>query len=372
VRGSPPALLLSGALLAAGLARAPSARADAPAEEAPSIFVVIATPEDRFGQRVIAELSSLGFQGIRLDPPDPSASRVGLEAAARGAGALAAIRAVRSARGVEVWIADRVTGKTVLREIAIDAGAPDPESALVIQTVELLRASLLEVSLPGPPPGEVPATAELRKKLAVPALAAPEEEAPPPAAPAPAAPAAPVEEAPRAPPPKLRASLAPGALFSPGGFAPAAALDLGVAWMPSDRVGLMGFASIPLTRPQVSGAAGSAELATTLAGGGVRFVFTDRSSAWDPSLDMGLTAISMQLTASAGAGFRAIDAGAWTAAPFLRLGLAFAVSPMLRLRADVLATGAFQGVTVNIAQEEVATFGEPIVVTSAGVDFGWL
>ncbi len=86
---------------------------------------------------------------------------------------------------------------------------------------------------------------------------------------------------------------------------------------------------------------------------------------------MGVTAISLQLTGSAAEGFTARDSGAWTAAPYLRAGLAFAASPMLCVRADVLATGILQGAAGQLAGQGVATFGEPIVVTTAWVDFGW-
>lgn len=344
-------LLLACAALAAGLSLARAAGADAPAEE-PSRFTVVAAPDDRFAQRVLAELSSLGFEAVRLDPPDEPASRVALEAAAREAGALAAIRAVPSERGIEVWIADRMTGKTVVRHIPVDPEAPEPEPALAIRAVELLRASILEASLPEPPPGEVPAPPAVREKLAIAAPAAPE---PPP---------------PR-PPPALRFALSIGVLASPGGFDPAAALDVGVGWIPIDHIGFCAFASIPLSRPRVEGSAGSADLATVMAGGGIRFVLTEQASAWTPSVDMGLTAITLQLTGSANEGFAAGDRGAWTAAPYVRAGLAFAANPMLRVRADVLATGIFQGVAVRLAGEKAATFGEPIVVTSAGVDFGW-
>jgi hypothetical protein len=79
-----------------------------------------------------------------------------------------------------------------------------------------------------------------------------------------------------------------------------------------------------------------------------------------------------QLSGSANTGYRPVASGAWTAAPFARVGLAFAVNATLRVRADVLATGIFQGVSIELAQQEVATFGAPIVVASAGIDFGWL
>jgi hypothetical protein len=161
-------------------------------------------------------------------------------------------------------------------------------------------------------------------------------------------------------------------LLSPGGFGPAALLDVGVAWLPSEHVGAAAFAAIPLSRPRVSSAAGSADLAATLAGGGARFLFTGRASRWAPSLDVGATAISLQVAGSASAGYAASASEVWTGAPFVRAGAAFAPNPMLRVRADLFVTAIFEGATVRLAGEQAATFGRPIVAASAGVDFGWL
>ncbi|WP_437654403.1 hypothetical protein [Sorangium sp. So ce1182] len=354
-RRSPAPLLLALAALAAVPSLAPHARADEVREGAPSTIAVVCPPGDRFGLRVVAELESLGFRAAILDPAaDGPASRASLEASAREAGAIAAIRAVPSGRGVEVWIADRVTGKTVLREMAHgagDAGAPDRDAALALRVVELLRASLLETSLPAPPPGELPATPEIREKLRV----------PPPAA---------LAASPSPPSPALRVSLAPGALLSPGGLGAAASLDLGLAVMPSEHVGVVAFAAFPLTSARLEQPQLSVDLSVQLTGAGVRF--TTRADRWAPSADIGLAVVSLQ---GAGmvvtSGFSDSESSAMTLAPFMRLGLAFAVTPSFRLRADVLASVVAQGVSFQTVEHHIATWGRPIMLSSAGVDLGW-
>jgi hypothetical protein len=355
VRGRFPALLLAGAALAAALPSAPRARADEPAHEAEAtpVIAVLCAPGDPFGLRVQAELESLGFRTVLFDPAAEPASRGSLEAWARKAGAIAAIRAVASEDGVEVWIADRVTGKTVLREMARDGAALDRDASLALRVVDLLRASLLEVALPGRPPGEVSATPELREKLHLPE---PDAERP--------APALPVRS--------LRFSLAPGVMLSPGGFGPAGSLQVGVAWTPKERVGLSGFAALPLSRPRVSGPPGSADLSVVLAGGAVRFLFLPRSDRWEPSAEVGLMAVALESTSTVHGGFVPGSSSTGTAAAFARVGLACALTPTLRLRADVLAGLIGQGVLVQLATEQVATWGLPVVLSSAGVDFGWL
>jgi hypothetical protein len=347
------AMVIACASLAAGasLARAD----DAPAASISisisiSTIVVLCAPGDRFGLRLVAELESLGFRASVIDPSNAPASRAELEASARAAGAIAAIRAVPSERGVEVWIADRVTGKTVLRDLANDRGSPELDDALALRVVELLRASLLEIALPIPSRGEVPATPEIREKMSisVPTAAAPE------------------------PPPKLHVALAPGVLVSPGGFGASASLAIGLDWMPSDHVGVFALAAIPLTSAHVVGAEGSADLTILLAGGGARFGFASPASTVWPSLDIGLCAVSLRSVGTASAGFVASSPSAVAASPFARLGLSVAPTARLRLRADVLAGVVAPGVSIQFARHEIATWGRPLVLSTIGVDFGWL
>jgi hypothetical protein len=350
MKGRVPALLIACAALAAGASRAEDARADPAHQEAASTIAVVCAPGDRFGLRIVAELESLGFRAEVLDPSAEPASRASLKASARQAGAIAAIRAVPSERGVEVWIADRVTGKTVLRDMVNDGGTPDRDAALALRVVELLRASLLEVTLPAPSRGEVPATPEIREKIGV-----PEQKALAPSS-----------------PPALRFSLAPGLLLSPGGFGASASLDLGIDWMPSEHAGVIALAAIPLTSARIEGTQGSVDLTVLLAGGGARFLFTTRESLWGPTMDLGVMAVSLRSAGTASAGFVASAPSAVTAAPFARLGLSFELTRSFRLRADVLAGVVAQGVSIRFAQHEIATWGKPLVLTSVGVDFGWL
>ncbi|AUX46466.1 hypothetical protein SOCE26_079720 [Sorangium cellulosum] len=368
-RSSAPLLLAlaAGVSPAAGAradeTRANETRADETREEVPSTIAVLCAPGDRFGLRVVAELESLGFRVELLDPAAEPVSRASLEASARQAGAIAAIRAIPSGRGVEVWIADRVTGKTVLREMASRAGDGGAEelddAALALRVVELLRASLLEASLPEPPPGELPATPEIREKLRVPAPSA-LADAPAPAHPQPAP--AHAQE--------LHVSLAPGVLLSPGGLGAAVSADLGLAWMPSEHVGVVAFAAIPLTSARHERPDLSVDLSALLVGGGVRF--TPRARRWAPSADLGLAALSLRTAGLvAGADATTGESSAVTVAPFTRLGLAFAVTPWLRLRADVLTGAIVQGVSVQIEGNEIATWGRPFLLSSAGVYIRW-
>jgi len=333
-----------------------TARADEPprATSSPTI-VVLCPPGDRFGLRIVAELESLRLTAIVVDPGEAPASRAALEASARRVGAIAAIRAVSADGGAEVWIADRVTGKTVLRAVPAAPSAAEPDAALALRAVELLRASLLEAALPRAPQGEVPATPEIRAKLDLPApeALAPREALAPPEAPV------------------FRFAFGLGPMLTPGsGLAPAAVLDVGFAYMPSEHVGAMFFATVPLSRPRISGAQGSVDLAAGLGGLGVRVLLASRASRWAPTIDVGIAAVGLQSDGSGSAGFTSGSAFNFTFAPFLRTGLAFAPTPRFRLRADAQASVSVQDASLRIAGREVATWGQPALLFTLGADVG--
>jgi len=126
------------------------------------VAIVTPDPASALTRRVRAELAALGVDVIVIRPPEGSSvSRTPLEQAARNVGAAAAVRLVPSTEGtVEVWVADRVTGKAVVRELpASGTGASD--AAVAVGTVELLRASLMELHSGESPRGEVAPTPQI-------------------------------------------------------------------------------------------------------------------------------------------------------------------------------------------------------------------
>jgi hypothetical protein len=132
---------------------------DAHAETPPSgtILLVVDERAVALATRVAAELESLGFSVLSQtrEPKPPE-----LAAEARRAGAFAALGIGPTAAGsVEITVLDRVTGKTVRREI-LGRSLTDPTTRelVALRASELLRASLMEIEAPHPPRGELPAT----------------------------------------------------------------------------------------------------------------------------------------------------------------------------------------------------------------------
>jgi hypothetical protein len=102
--------------------------------------------------RTRAELAAEGFEVVVQQLPEGADTRRTLESAAESADAEAAIAIESITGGADVWVTDRVTGKTLVRTVDVrDQPTNEQPRALAIRAVELLRASLVEaVALPAP------------------------------------------------------------------------------------------------------------------------------------------------------------------------------------------------------------------------------
>ena len=127
--------------------------------------------------RLKGELTSAGFATEIVDAGAAGGtaadSRAGFEqiAAQRGADAVVAIVGDLSPDSVEVWVIDKVTGKTVVRRVPFEPAAPRASGTLAIRAIELLRSSFLEIDLaandrrsaPAAPPPAVVHFVEMEK-----------------------------------------------------------------------------------------------------------------------------------------------------------------------------------------------------------------
>lgn len=130
------------------------------AEAAEAQRVVLVQPENNDAvlveafNRLRAELKLQNFDVVvvEADPELTSPEAVGRAAQRENAFAGISITRRAGATSADVWIADRVTGKTTMRTLALKSQREAP-SVLAVRAVDLLRSSLRELG-PGerPPP----------------------------------------------------------------------------------------------------------------------------------------------------------------------------------------------------------------------------
>jgi len=100
--------------------------------------------------RVRGELTAAGFDVSMLDQDPALSVRTALETVGRELDPIAAFAIVRAATDntAEIWVCDRIAGKSVIQSVRLDAGGTPGESSpaavLAVQAVELLKASLAQ------------------------------------------------------------------------------------------------------------------------------------------------------------------------------------------------------------------------------------
>ena len=160
------AVLMSGG----ALARA------APAPQPPPKVILVSPPAPpaAVGEALVrlrGELVAAGFDAQVVEQAlgvDVRGSLEKLSPASDGAAtALVAVVASAEPGSAELWVIDRVTGKTVVRRV--NAGATDPPrmaEVLAVRAVELLRASFLELAIGAPPANNAPPPAPVVERFA--------------------------------------------------------------------------------------------------------------------------------------------------------------------------------------------------------------
>jgi hypothetical protein len=310
------------------------------------VAVVTAEPGSPLTLRVQSELQALGLDVLVVKPPDVgSTSRAPLERAARSVGAIAAVRIVASGEGrVEVWVADRVTGKALVRELDVPAGGAS-DAAVAVETVELLRASLMELHGGEPPRGDAPTTEKI-DSLALPASPAPGVA-------------------------RLGLDVAAGAELGLRGLGPSADGAIGVWVRATERVGARFVGHTSLAPAHTSTQPGGVDVRSELLGAMATLTLAPPSSAWAPIVSVGVAAAHVSTTGTANPPYVGASDGAWTAAPLADLALAWAFAHDLRLRGDALGAWAVPALRVRTPAGEAGWWGEPALMVSVGVEILW-
>lgn len=314
----------------------------------PTVAIAVDAPTDAVAVRLRAELRELGFAVALVQAPEEAPSRELLEATARDRGAVAAFRIVRSRSGVEVWIFDRLTGKTLLREVIVD-DEPDPAArAALIATraVELLRASLLELATPHPHMArDVEVPREVRDLVTPP----------------------------RRPRRQggmiLTLTTGPALALSPGGVGPSAhaLVEVGLRLSPSLRASAV--LALPIAVDTLEGDAGTASVAPFLAGAALTLHLRSFTRALRPSLRVGLAAalLRMEGETNRDGTVGRVDTTV-SMLPFGGGALRLSLARRIRLVAAADVGIALPQPVVRFLGERVAFWGMPLFLFTLGLE----
>jgi hypothetical protein len=314
-----------------GFARAAPSASPPTTSDRHRVLLLVDEPGDHFMDLVRAEVSSV--RGVDIVVRAPMGT---LEADARAERAEAAIRKLASGKGVEVWMADVTSGRSLLRQAIVDESPDGPDQSLVaLQTAELLRTSFL--------PRHEPASAAPRPTSAA-----------------------------TAPSPNANAvTVGVGLLGTRGGVSPALQAWLSYQHLGFRHFGLVFEVSAPLVRGSVSRPQGSAEVGAVVAGGGLcarvrsdggrMFLATSLVGALAAVLVNGRPAANFAGTSpTAYAGLFVLRAsGGVYATRWLGLGVA-----------GIFGTTTSR-VRIQFANEDVGEWGMPIAAGLLFAEVGW-
>jgi hypothetical protein len=292
--------------------------------------------------RLRQEIESLGLVVTVVAERDPAEP---LEDRARVAEAVGAIRITQHGSGsVEMTILDRATGKTVSRRLAI-ATASDPVSAelVALRTVELLRASLMELQAPYPARGDAAITPELRA-LAVPAADRQKS--------------------------VLAVATGPAVVTSPG---LGASLDLWIALLlrTESGVGVTLRVLAPATGSEIEGEEGRVSAFAWQYRLGAVLEKPRLTAALTLRLEAGAALVTVATDGDARPAFRSVEQHALMWGPWVSVGLRHELISRLSLLLAGDVALLVPETVIRSAGREVASFGRPLTTGSMGLEIAW-
>jgi hypothetical protein len=317
-------------------------------EPAQRARVLLLVDDDDGGivRRLRVELAELGLVLVTERPAPGATQPRDLEAAARRVDAVAALRIQQRTTDVEVWVRDRMTGKTLLREIvASDADGAERDAMVALQAVELLRASLLELESTLPPRGTAKPPPQVRAAA---------REALDPASPAPASPSA-----------AWWLGVA-GAVGIAGGAGVRPQAALTGQWRFHRWVAIEAGAVVPLGAIGVTEPEATANVVVTSFHLGLDLPLLSPESAFDLRVGAALGATWAHIDTSANAGFLAESDDVVMAWPHGHLAAAWLPTDRLRLTFAARLGAAVPRMVMDFAGRDVLTYGRPLVVLALG------
>lgn len=312
-----------------------------------STVVIVFEPRARsISRRLRQEIEALGFQVMLKRESSPEAS---LESLALDIGAVAAIRVKPlAAGGVEMTVLDRATGKTVHRDLTrVTAADPAGEELIATRTVELFRASLIELSAAHPSRGEVPVSPPVK------ALVSHEQ-----------------ERQMRQRSGAISLAAGPALLVMPT-LGPSLQFWVQASWISRAGVGLSAELFSPLSAARLSGPEGAGELRATSYRLGVLWDPNESDAQFAARLSAGWSLVSVSVRGNASTPFLGQQDDFVTSAPWLSAGGRLRISSHVALVLQVSGWLSLPRATIRFAGREVGKFAQPAAFASVGPELSW-
>jgi hypothetical protein len=323
--------LLAGCLLLASTARA---------EPAATVIVLIADePGDAVVTRLERDLRGLGFGVVLLSAtPENATDAPALERTTRSLGGLAGVRVLAAGQGSLLWVLEPASNRSVTRELSRPAGSSADPNEIALGTLELLRASMLELH---PPPPEPP---RVEKAEPMPSI--------------------PIEQE-------------PARLALSGGLGPELGLrsvspSLTTMWSVWLRLGgcfgLRGFTALPVSSERSRVPEGEVEVRPTLVGAGLACASPRRQSWLTPRVGLGFVGAHVETRGTANDPKVSHRAAAWLGGGYGLLGVGLRVTTDVWLNLDATGIVLPTPASILVNGREVATWGAPGGLATLGLE----
>jgi hypothetical protein len=298
---------------------------------------VVGPADAAITRQLDAELQLLGFEVVHAPEPETIAPDA-LRALAAELDVAAAIFVDARDDRLDLWVVDRVTGKTTIRVIAVeDATSSDAARVGAVRAIDLLRASFRELETdPKPVAGEVP-------------------------------PSPPVRAAVRPRAPRFAIAFGPAVAGGPGGLGPTAHVGLGFWYTPHRVFGLAVRGVAPIVGTRVRAPEGSARIDIGWLTAGPSFTLLPNVSAIHADVAPCVGPVFVGMVGDASPPYVGRRDVVVSAMLELQLGIAVHVHPRLRLRLDGSIGVALPRVGIRFGGRRVASWGLPVGVGVLGL-----
>jgi hypothetical protein len=322
--------------------------------EPPTIVLVADHADASIIATLRVELTVLGLHPLVVPREDNETTPSDLTEAARRNHAIAAFRVLVDEQKVEVWLADRVTGKVLLREVLVtkdSSHAETEEHAVVARAVELLRASLLELDIDDRPSGDLVAPVKLPPTFQGSSVPANHR---------------PIRSAPRF---GLTTSATLLAATSHSGIS--TGLGLALQWYASDRFLALARLTVPFSDSAYHGSLGRAELTPRFTAVGMRWTTGEGAYHLQGSLESGVGMLLIKAVGIASSGYLARST--FDLDPIVYLGgeVRYSLSSPVAIALGVLGGPGLRPTKVVFDDQAIDHYGRWLLSSYAGLTLIW-